>query len=112
YGSEREEVFLGYSMGQQKEMSEQTASRVDAEVRHIVESAYSRARKTLTEYKHELEALAKALLEYETLSGDEIPRVLKGEKLVRESADDAETERRKSLPSGSMPAAGGADFGA
>ena len=111
YGNEREEVFLGYSAGQQKSMSAATADKVDAEVKRIVEEAYTRAKMTLTDHRDELETLAKALLEYETLDGDEIPLVLKGEKLQRNTDDDADGTVRKKAKSGSVPAAGGVDLG-
>ena len=112
YGSDREEVFLGYSMGQQKNMSAETANKVDGEIRRIVEHAYDRAKETLTNYRSELETLAKALLEYETLDGDEIPLVLKGEKLQRGDSDNDGTAARKKGKSGSVPTAGGVDLGA
>ncbi len=112
YGSDREEVFLGYSMGQQKSMSATTANKVDSEVKRIVDEAYARAKKTLTDYRNELEMLAKALLEYETLDGDEIPQVLKGEKLHRDTGGDTDsTSHKKKNKSGSVPAAGGVDLG-
>jgi cell division protease FtsH len=112
YGSDREEVFLGYSMGQQKNMSATTANKVDAEVKRIVDEAYARAKKTLTDHRSELETLAKALLEYETLDGEEIPLVLKGEKLHRDTGDDTDsTSHKKNRKSGSVPAAGGVDLG-
>ncbi|MBI3441957.1 MAG: ATP-dependent metallopeptidase FtsH/Yme1/Tma family protein [Proteobacteria bacterium] len=95
YGSDREEVFLGYSMGQQKSMSATTANKVDAEVKRIVDEAYARAKKTLIDNRQELETLAHALLEYETLNGDEIPRVLKGEKVHRDTGDTDSTSHRK-----------------
>jgi cell division protease FtsH len=112
YGSDREEVFLGYSMGQQKSMSATTANKVDAEVKRIVDEAYARATKTLTENRHELETLAKALLEFETLNGEEIPMVLKGERPQRDIGGDTDsTSHKKKAKSGSVPAAGGADLG-
>ena len=112
YGSDREEVFLGYSMGQQKSMSAATANKVDAEVKRIVDEAYARATKTLTDYRQELETLARALLEYETLDGVEIPLVLKGEKLQRDTGGDTDsTSHKKKGRSGSVPAAGGGDLG-
>ena len=112
YGSDREEVFLGYSMGQHKTMSSATANKVDAEVKRIVDEAYASAQKTLTDNRHELETLAKALLEYETLSGDEILLVLKGEKLKRDTDEDTNsTDSKKKTKSGSVPTAGGVDLG-
>ncbi|MDE1151758.1 MAG: hypothetical protein PW788_04395 [Micavibrio sp.] len=112
YGSDREEVFLGYSMGgNQQGISGTTAAKVDAEVKKIVSNAYDSARKTLMDYKHELEALARALLEYETLNGEEIPRVIRGEPLDRVTSEQEAAERKRRQKSGSVPAAGGADFG-
>jgi cell division protease FtsH len=111
YGSDREEVFLGYTMGQQKTVSGNTADKVDGEIKRIVEEAHARARKILTDYMHELHALAKALLEYETLNGEEIPKILKGEKIDRTSAEEEAEERRKRAKSGSVPTSGGIDLG-
>ncbi|MFN7114071.1 MAG: ATP-dependent zinc metalloprotease FtsH [Alphaproteobacteria bacterium] len=111
YGSDREEVFLGYSMGNPKNISGTTAAKVDEEVKRIVEDAYVSAKKTLIDNMHELHALAKALLEYESLNGEEIPRVIKGEALNRTSAEEEAEERRKRAKAGSVPAAGGIDLG-
>jgi cell division protease FtsH len=111
YGSDREEVFLGYSMGQQKGASGATADKIDSEVRQIVEDAYTKAKKCLQDNMHELHALAKGLLEYESLNGEEIPRVIKGEKIDRTTNAEEEAERKKRQKSGSVPSAGGADFG-
>jgi len=72
YGSNEEEVFLGRSVARTQNMSEETAKKVDSEIRKIVEKGYERARKILTEKIDDLHKLAKALLTYETLSGDEI----------------------------------------
>ena len=111
YGSDREEVFLGYSMGNQKSIAGTTLSKVDAEVKKIVDGAYARAKKTLTDHMDELHALAKGLLEYETLNGDEIPKVVKGNKLDRGAADEEREAARKAAKAGSVPTAGGVDFG-
>ena len=72
YGENEEEVFLGRSVTKQQNMSEETAKKVDAEVKKIVDKGYERAKKVLTEKIDDLHKLAKALLIYETLSGDEI----------------------------------------
>ncbi|TAL28227.1 MAG: ATP-dependent metallopeptidase FtsH/Yme1/Tma family protein [Alphaproteobacteria bacterium] len=111
YGGDREEVFLGYTMGQQKTISNTTADKVDAEIKKIVGNAYDRAKKTLVDNIHELHALAKALIEFETLNGEEIPKVLKGEPLGRTTAEEEAAERKKRAKSGSVPAAGGVDLG-
>ena len=72
YGENEEEVFLGRSVARQQNMSEETAKKVDAEIRKFVEKGYDRARKVLTEKMDDLHKLAKALLTYETLTGKEI----------------------------------------
>ena len=72
YGENEEEVFLGRSVARQQNMSEETAKKVDAEIRKFVEKGYDRARKVLTEKIDDLHKLAKALLTYETLTGKEI----------------------------------------
>jgi cell division protease FtsH len=78
YAEADEEVFLGYSVNRQKNMSNETAQAIDKEIRRVVEAGYDRAKQVLTEHRAELEALAKALLEYETLTGDEIKTLLDG----------------------------------
>ena len=76
YGGNEEEVFLGRSIARQQNMSEETAKKVDAEVKKIVDIGYERAKKILTEKLDDLHKLAKALLTYETLSGDEIKDII------------------------------------
>ena len=72
YGDNEEEVFLGRSIARQQNMSEETAKKVDEEVKKIVDAGYQRAKKILTQKLEDLHKLAKALLDYETLSGEEI----------------------------------------
>ena len=72
YGENEEEVFLGRSVARQQNMSEETARKVDNEIRKIVDKGYDRAKKVLTEKIEDLHKLAKALLTYETLTGEEI----------------------------------------
>src|SRR3546814_170071 len=69
-------------------MSDHTARQVDVEIRRIVDEAYARARTTLTEHIDQLHTVAKGLLEYETLSGDEIGALLRGEPVVRVDPED------------------------
>jgi cell division protease FtsH len=87
YGENQEEVFLGMSMGRQQNVSEATAQKIDSEVRRLVESGLNDARRILTEKGADLEALAQGLLEYETLSGDEIRNLLDGKPPVRDAGD-------------------------
>ena len=94
YGENQEEVFLGHSVSRQQSVSEATAQRIDQEVRRIVDDCYTRAKTILTERRTDLETLAKGLLEYETLTGEEIKALLRGERPVREPYDDPPPEPR------------------
>ncbi|WP_194744382.1 ATP-dependent zinc metalloprotease FtsH [Thermaurantiacus tibetensis] len=83
YTENQEEVFLGHSVTRQQNVSEKTAELIDAEIKRLVTEGYERARKILTENIDQLHALANALLEYETLTGEEIKKVVAGEKIDR-----------------------------
>jgi cell division protease FtsH len=83
YAANEQEVFLGHSVTQRQNMSGETAKLIDQEVRRIVTEGRDKARVVLTEHKADLLKLADALVEYETLSGDEVTMVLRGEKLDR-----------------------------
>ena len=76
YQENEEEVFLGRSVSRQQHVSEDTAKKIDFEVKKIVQSGYDRAKKILTEKVDDLHKVAKALLEYETLSGEEIKKII------------------------------------
>jgi cell division protease FtsH len=76
YQENEEEVFLGRSVSRQQHVSEDTAKKIDFEVKRIVQSGYDRAKKILTEKVDDLHKVAKALLEYETLSGEEIKKII------------------------------------
>src|SRR3546814_20636977 len=78
YSADQQEVFLGHSVTQQKNVSDATAKVIDEEIRRVTDAAYEDARRILTECIDDLHALAKGLLEYETLSGDEIKDLLAG----------------------------------
>ena len=105
YGDNSQEVFLGHSVTQTKNVSEETARMIDAEIRGIIDGAYGRAKSILTENIEELHRLAKGLLEYETLSGDEIRAVLRGEAVVRNRVDEPVNQNRGSVPTSGRPAA-------
>ena len=83
YAEPEEEVFLGYSVNRTRHMSNETAQAIDKEIRKTVEDGYERAKHLLDEHRSELESLAQALLEYETLSGDEIKKIIAGEAIDR-----------------------------
>ncbi|OIO68810.1 MAG: cell division protein FtsH [Zetaproteobacteria bacterium CG_4_9_14_3_um_filter_49_83] len=83
YSDNEQEVFLGHSVAQQTNVSDETARLIDSEVRSFVEGGYARAKRILEENIDQLHLLAEALLEYETLTGDEITQVLQGKILQR-----------------------------
>jgi cell division protease FtsH len=83
YADAEEEVFLGYSVNRQRNMSNETAQAIDKEIRRIVDEGYARAKTVLEENRDQLETLAQALLEFETLTGDEIQKLLAGETIER-----------------------------
>ncbi|HHG90440.1 MAG TPA: ATP-dependent metallopeptidase FtsH/Yme1/Tma family protein [Devosia sp.] len=90
YGDGQEEVFLGRSMGQPgTHFSDETQMLIDSEVKRFVEDGYAKAQEVIRENMDDLHAIAQALLEYETLSGDEIRGILEGKQPVRESDDDS-----------------------
>ncbi|MFA7638957.1 MAG: ATP-dependent zinc metalloprotease FtsH [Parvibaculum sp.] len=100
YAENEEEVFLGHSVARQQNMSEETQRLIDAEVRRIVEEGYDTAKNILTEHVEQLHIIANGLLEYETLSGDEIQNLLKGEPPVR---DRGEPVQPADGPTSSVP---------
>ena len=79
YSDNQEEIFLGHSVTQQKHVSDATARLIDEEVRRLIDEAETTARRILSERRDALEVLANALLEYETLSGEEVRALLRGE---------------------------------
>ncbi|MFC3071453.1 ATP-dependent zinc metalloprotease FtsH [Phenylobacterium soli] len=87
YGENQEEVFLGHSVARNQNVSEATAKIIDEEVKKLVKAGEDEARRILMEKLEALHTLAKSLLEYETLSGEEIVNVLKGVPPVREEAE-------------------------
>src|SRR6202008_5106366 len=92
YAENEEEVFLGHSVTQRKNVSEATAKVIDEEISRIVDEGEQTARNILTLRLDELHALAKGLLEYETLSADEIRRIIKGERIVRDVSTPAPSD--------------------
>ncbi|PCK00573.1 MAG: cell division protein FtsH [Zetaproteobacteria bacterium] len=91
---------------QQRRISASMSNKIDTEVRGLIDDAYKRALKCLTDNADDFETLAQALLEYELLSGDEIKGLLRGEPIIRhEEVEDAST----SMPRSSVPSGGGED---
>ncbi|MFZ0763684.1 MAG: ATP-dependent zinc metalloprotease FtsH, partial [Bradyrhizobium sp.] len=103
YGENQDEVFLGMSVSRTQNASEATVQKIDTEIRRFVEEGYNQATKILTEKRADLEALAKGLLEYETLTGDEIMDLLKGKKPNRESVLEPTTPRASAVPPAGKP---------
>ena len=89
YGENQEEVFLGHSVARQQNISEETGKKIDAEIRRLVEAGYQEAQQILTDKRADLHTLAKGLLEFETLSGDEIKDLIMGKRPNRETDDRA-----------------------
>ncbi len=113
YGDNSQEVFLGHSVTQNKNVSEATAREIDTEIKDIIDRAYSKARRLLTENVEELHRVARGLLEHETLSGDEIRTVLRGEPVIRKVVDEPAPEsRRASVPTAGRPASSNPPGGA
>jgi cell division protease FtsH len=98
YGENQDEVFLGMSVSRTQNASEATVQKIDTEIRRFVEEGYNEATRILTEKREDLETLAKGLLEFETLSGDEIQDLLKGKKPNRESVLEPTTPRASAVP--------------
>ncbi len=99
YGADSQEVFLGHSVTQSKNLSEATAQAIDKEIRRMIDHAYAHAKATLEANVDELHAIAKGLLEHETLSGEEIRTVMRGEPVIRVRPDEPINQGRGSVPS-------------
>ena len=78
YGENEGEVFLGRSVTQHKNVSEATMQKVDAEIRRIIDQQYALARKLLDENRDKVEAMTKALLEWETIDAEQIDDIMSG----------------------------------
>ncbi|MCH2220584.1 MAG: cell division protein FtsH, partial [Dechloromonas sp.] len=78
YGENDGEVFLGRSVTQHKNVSEATMQKVDAEIRRIIDQQYALARQLLEDNRDKVEAMTKALLEWETIDADQIDDIMSG----------------------------------
>ena len=103
YGENQDEVFLGMSVSRTQNASEATVQKIDKEIRRFVEEGYREATRILTEKRDDLETLAKGLLEFETLSGDEITDLLAGKKPNRESVLEPTGPRTSAVPPAGKP---------
>jgi len=99
YDPNEQEVFLGRSVSQQKNVSDQTASDVDSEIRRIADGVFKDAKNILKKNFKQLKIVAEALLEYETLTGEEIKTLCKGGKIVPRKMD----KKNNSTPKAKKP---------
>jgi cell division protease FtsH len=98
YGENQDEVFLGYQVSRQQNISEETSRKIDTEIKRLVQAGHDEAQQILTDKRADLEALAKGLLEFETLTGDEIKDLLNGKRPTRESVIEPTTPRSSAVP--------------
>ncbi len=103
YQANEQEVFLGHSVAQTTNMSDGTARLIDEEVRRLIEDGETEARKIITENAAQFEAVAQALLEFETLTGDELRDLLNGKPPRREDPDQPSQPRGSAVPSAGKP---------
>ena len=106
YHPPEREVFLGHSVTQNKNIADETARQVDIEVRKIVEAGLARARKCLTDHRDQLEMVAQALLEYESLTGDEVRDLIAGKPIVRAVEESARPKITPGTRKGSLAGPG------
>ena len=83
YEEKQGEGFLGYTQTQRASMSNETAQLIDSEIKRLVEGGLTRAREVIKEHLEQLHAIAGALLDYETITGEEIKRIVAGEDIDR-----------------------------
>jgi len=102
YGENQDEVFLGRSVARNQQMSEETAKKVDLEIKKLVDEGYQKAKRVLTEKIEDLHKLAKNLLLYETLTGEEIRDLILKNKPIERAKDEDFSEEEKGSALGSM----------
>jgi cell division protease FtsH len=98
YNANEQEVFLGHSVAQSKNVSEGTAELIDQEVRRLVQEGEAKAKTILAKKRNDLIALAEGLLEHETLSGEDVNALLKGEKIDRDEKPKKSPDAGPSVP--------------
>ena len=102
YGENQEEVFLGRSVTQTQSVSEAVAQKIDKEIRKLVDEGYNHAKKILTDKIEDLHKIAKALLTYETLTGEEIEDIINKNKYPESKQDLAKDDDNKDSALGSI----------
>ena len=103
YGENQEEVFLGHSVSRTQNISEETSQTIDQEVKRLVADGLATARRILTDQNKDLVTFAQGLLEYETLSGDELKNLLNG---IPPKRDDSDGGKKSARASSSVPSTG------
>jgi cell division protease FtsH len=103
YQGNEQEVFLGHSVTQTVNLSEETAELIDSEIRSLVEDGETTARGILLEKREDFETLALALLEFETLTGEEVKDLLAGRRPRRETIIEPATPRGSAVPPAGKP---------
>ena len=111
YAENQQEVFLGHSVTQSKNVSEATAQKIDVEIRKLIDGGYDKARRLIVDELDKLHALASALLEYETLTGEEIAAVLRGQPMPRPQTTETEPQPGPGVRRGSVPTSAPVDDG-
>ena len=87
YGDNEEEVFLGHSVARTQNLSDETQKLVDEEIHALVDEGFETAKKICKKYIKQLHTIAEGLLEYESLTGEEIKDLLKGKPPIRDFED-------------------------
>ncbi len=103
YASNQQEVFLGHSVSQTTNMSDETAKLIDEEVRKLIVDGETSARQIITENREQFITIAEALLEFETLTGDELRALMDGKRPTREDPDEPAAPRGSAVPSSGKP---------
>ena len=98
YGSDQGDVFLGQQLMQSSHISEETSRKIEEEVRKLIEQGKEDARRIMTESRADWEAVALGLLEYETLSGDEIANLIKGTPPSRPDSSEDDAGQASAVP--------------
>ncbi|MFN3607554.1 MAG: ATP-dependent zinc metalloprotease FtsH [Hyphomonas sp.] len=98
YGSDQGDVFLGQQLMQSSHISEETSRKIEEEVRKLIEKGKDDARQVMTEFRTEWEAIANGLLEFETLSGEDIAGLLKGTPPSRPDISDDDAGPSSAVP--------------
>ena len=98
YGDDQGDVFLGQQLMQSSHVSEETSRKIEEEVRTLIQTGMDDARRIMTDYRGEWEAIATGLLEYETLTGEEIAELLKGNPPSRPDLGDDDSSPGSAVP--------------